>query len=80
MHYILSVSCRGLFAQRERGSVGMGAHLTSWGLSHHGLIWWGELRGVEGSRAVDGYPIDGTEGGVGKVQVQPSDTHKHIVK
>lgn len=47
-------------------------HLAGRGLTHHRLIWRRQVSWVQGPWAVDGYPIDGTEGRMGKVQVQAS--------
>lgn len=48
------------------------SYLASRGLSHHRLIWRRQVSWVQCPWAVDGYPIDSTEGGMGKVQVQAS--------
>lgn len=47
-------------------------HLTGGRLSHHRLVGRRQVCRVQRPRAVDGHPINGTEGRMGKVQVQAS--------
>lgn len=47
-------------------------HLAGRGLPHHRLIRRRQVSWVQCAWAVDGHPIDGTEGRMGKVQVQAS--------
>lgn len=42
-------------------------HLTGRCLTHHRLIWRGQVSWVQGAWAVDRNPIYGTEGRMGKV-------------
>lgn len=52
------------------------SHLAGRGLSDHGLVGRGQVSWVQCPRAVDGHPINGTEGRMGKVQVQASVRNK----
>lgn len=47
-------------------------HLAGRCLTHHRLIWRGQVSWVQGAWAVDRNPIYGTEGRMGKVQMQAS--------
>lgn len=47
-------------------------HLAGGRLSYHRLIGRRQVRRVQRPRAVDGHPVNGTEGRMGEVQVQAS--------
>lgn len=47
-------------------------HLAGGRLSHHRLVGGRQVCRVQRPRAVDGHPVNGTEGRMGKVQVQAS--------
>lgn len=53
-------------------------HLAGRGLSDHRLVGRGQVSWVQCPWAVDGHPINGTEGRMGKVQVQASVRNKTV--
>lgn len=61
-----------------RAQVADSCHLAGRGLSDHGLVGRGQVSWVQCPRAVDGHPINGTEGRMGKVQVQASVRKKTV--
>lgn len=60
-------------------------HLAGGSLTHHGLIRWGQLSGIQHAGAVDGNIVYSAEWGGGEVQVeaprkQDSPSHGHPLR